>query len=119
MMTITPANLPPATELIEIARAALAAGRDPNDELNAWVPAIDQLADAETFAAWLGIEADSIYQMQTRIRADGSTAWPEPRPEHVFGRSKTWPYRTIVLHRAAMPGRGSAGRGRPRLRPAD
>jgi hypothetical protein len=104
-----PPGLPPAAELI----AAVRTGGD--DTLDAWAPAIDTLADTATAAAWLGIEPATIYRHRTNPPA-GQSAWPAP--DYTAGRSGSWTYRTLVLHRAAMPGRGAYGRGRPSPRPA-
>lgn len=107
-------ELPDAVALIQRVRDALTEGRraDADRFLDECGPAIDELADIPTIAAWLGISPSSIYRERSRRRADGSAAWPEPDSE--FGRSGAWRYRTVVLHRASQPGRGSAGRGRPR-----
>lgn len=113
----TPAVLPPAAELAAIARAATAAGADPSAALDAYAPAVDDLADAGTLAAWLGISRATVYQERSRVNADGMPRWPAP--DVTAARSALWRYRTVVLHRAAMPGQGSAGRGRPRRRPAE
>ena len=99
-----PPGLPPAAELIAAVRA------DGPAALDAWAPAIDTLADAATAAAWLGIERDTIYRHRTNPPA-GQPLWPNP--DYTAGRSGSWTYRTLALHRAAMPGRGTYGRGRP------
>jgi hypothetical protein len=102
--TVVP-GLPPATELVSLVK----------DEgpgvLDAFAPAIDRYADAKAAAGWLGVTAATVYRERGRERADGKPAWPVP--DLVAGRSGMWRYRTLVLWRAAMPGRGSAGRGRP------
>ncbi len=107
-------SLPEATELVDLAKAAIADGRDPNAVLDAYAPAIDELADAETLRVWLGWRSRAtIYQERSRKNADGSPRWPAS--DVPFGRSGLWRYRTIVLFRAAMVGQGTAaGRGRPR-----
>lgn len=114
-MTEIPAGLPAAAELAEVVRAAIAAGRDPAKALDAYTPAIDVLADAGTLAEWLGMTRASVYQERSRVNADGAPRWPAA--DVTGGRSGLWRLRTIVLHRATMPGQGSAGRGRPRKRP--
>ena len=98
-----PPGLPPAADLIAAVRASGPAA------LDTWAPAIDTLADATTAAAWLGIKPATIYRHRTNPPA-GQPAWP---PSDTPGRSGCWTYRTLVLHRAAMPGRGTYGRGRP------
>ena len=110
-MTQHPEALPPADELIAAVKAAIAAGNDPSAVLDQYAPAIDELADAQETAGWLGISRASIYQFRSRTNADGSPQWPAS--DVPKGRSGLWRYRTIVLHRATMPGQGSAGRGRP------
>jgi len=110
-------SLPPVEELVSIARKVLEGGGTldaASRALDAYAPAVDEVADAPAIAEWLGISSASIYRERSRTRADGSAAWPEP--DGKFGRSGVWRYRTIVLHRASMPGQGSAGRGRPRRR---
>jgi len=108
-------QLPAAAILIQAARTATAEAatgrRDParaaRRALDQWAPAIDQLADAAAIAAYLGISPRSISRIRLRTRADGTSQWPEP--DGRFGRSDVWTYRTIILHRAAMPGRGHPG----------
>lgn len=100
-----PASLPPAATLITLARTRGPAA------LDAYAPAIDTLADTQTAAAWLGITPATIYRHR-RNPPPGQPRWPQP--DEIYGRSPAWTYRTLILHRAAMPGRGSAGRGRPR-----
>ena len=99
-----PPGLPPAAELITAIRTHGPAA------LGTWAPAIDTLADAATAAAWLGIERDTIYRHRTNPPA-GQPLWPHP--DYTAGRSGSWTYRTLALHRAAMTGRGTYGRGRP------
>ena len=99
-----PPGLPPAADLITAVRTHGPA------TLDTWAPAIDTLADAATAAAWLGIERDTIYRHRTNPPA-GQPLWPDP--DYTAGRSGSWTYRTLVLHRAAMPGRGTYGRGSP------
>jgi hypothetical protein len=100
-----PVGLPPAAELVALAR------RHGPAALDAYTPAIDELTDTAGAAAWLGLSAASIYRDRNRLRPDRTPAWPPA--DRQFGRSPAWTYRTLVLHRLAMPGRGSAGRGRP------
>lgn len=99
-------DLPPAAELVQAVK-----DRGPA-ALDVYAPAIDQLADVAAAAAWLGVSRASIYRERSRTRADGAPAWPDA--DETAGRSGMWRYRTLVLHRASMPGKGSAGRGRPR-----
>lgn len=101
-MTV-PATLPAAADLIAAVKATGAAA------LEAYAPAIDELANAGTLAAWLGIARTTVYQEQSRMTAGGMPRWPAPD----CTEARLWRYRTIILHRAAMPGLGSAGRGRP------
>jgi hypothetical protein len=107
-----PAGLPAAADLAQAARDAIEAGRDPSKALDAYAPAIDTLADAGTLAAWLGMSRASVYQERSRVNADGTPRWPAA--DETGGRSGLWRLRTVILHRATMPGQGSAGRGRPR-----
>lgn len=113
-MSTPPQGLPEASHLISVAREALEGGTvgDAHRALDAYAPGVDELIDAAAAAEWLGISVSSIYRERSRVRADGSPGWPEP--DDKFGRSGAWRYRTLALHRATMPGRGSAGRGRPR-----
>lgn len=104
-MTV-PATLPAAADLIAAVKATGAAA------LEAYAPAIDELANAGTLAAWLGIARTTVYQEQSRMTAGGMPRWPAPDSTE----ARLWRYRTIILHRAAMPGLGSAGRGRPARR---
>jgi hypothetical protein len=122
-MTEVPELLAPVAEVAEAIRAARAEGgttaqveRRVAKALKAFEPALDALADADALAAWLGVKRESIYREQSRSLADDTPSWPEP--DFKAGRSKAWTYRTIALYRASMPGRGSAGRGRPRRVPA-
>lgn len=107
-------TFPDAATLVAQVRKVMSEGtaEDAGRLLDQYAPEIDELADVSAAADWLGISASSIYRERSRQRADGSAAWPAPDAK--FGRSGAWRYRTLVLHRAGMPGRGSAGRGRPR-----
>jgi hypothetical protein len=125
-------NLPPAKELIDMARAAMAqvtpVPSDPEKArekrhqaaakvLDKFKPEIDKLTDLTGAAKFLGLKGpDSLRRNMFRQRADGTPAWPEPDDQ--FGRSKAWRFRTIVIHQAEAPGRGhpgaSLGRGRPK-----
>lgn len=108
-------GLPSCGELVEVVREALrTGGREAAMRvLDGYAPAIDELADVAQAAEWIGISRASVYRERSRRRADGAAAWPEP--DRTFGgRSGAWTYRTLALHRASMPGQGSAGRGRPR-----
>lgn len=111
-MSTIPAGLPTATELTEVASRAITEGRDPAAALDDYAPEIDTLADAGELAAWLGMSRASVYQERSRVNADGSPRWPAA--DETGGRSGLWRLRTLILHRATMPGQGSAGRGRPR-----
>ena len=116
-MTATPEQLPESATIVEAIRPLLLAGQHDEAQqlLDNYMPAIDELADVPTAAQWLGISPASIYRERSRRRADGAPAWPAADAK--FGRSSAWKYRTLALHRAGMPGRGSAGRGRPRRAP--
>jgi hypothetical protein len=117
LMTAIPAGLPSAQEAIAAVRSILRDGgtvEDASRMLDQYTPAIDELADAEASAAWLGLTTGTVYQERSRTRAAGIAGWPDA--DLTAGRSGLWRYRTLVLHRAAMPGRGSAGRGRPARR---
>lgn len=127
-MAAVPDELPPADQLagqirplVEQARRADAegdsetAGRllaEANQVLDGYAPAIDEYADAAAAGAWLGMARNSVYRERARTRAGGEAGWPAP--DLTAGRSGLWKYRTLVLHRAGLPGRGAAGRGRPR-----
>jgi len=105
---MTATSLPPAGELAATAKGVLARGgsvKDASRALDPWAPAVDELADAAAAARFLGLKVTTVYMERWR------GTWP---PSDVpLGRSGLWRYRTLVLHRAQMPGRGSAGRGRP------
>jgi hypothetical protein len=123
-MTELPELLAPAAEIVEAIRAARAEGGTPaqierrvSKALKAFEPAVDELADADSVAAWLGVKRESIYREQSRALADNTPSWPEA--DLTAGRSKLWRYRTIAMYRASMPGKGSAGRGRPRRVPVE
>lgn len=103
-----PPGLPPATELIALVRQKGPAA------LDAYAPAIDVATDIGGAAAYLRIKPTTISSERSRRRPDGTRRWP--KPDYPAGRSGSWRYRTLILHRAAMPGRGSAGRGRPAQR---
>jgi hypothetical protein len=111
-MAGVPGSLPPAGELITLAREARRDGSDPSCALDRYAPDIDRLADAGTAAGWLGLSRASLYRERSRTVGDGIPAWPAA--DETAGRSGMWRFRTLVLYRAAMPGKGSAGRGRPR-----
>jgi hypothetical protein len=98
-------GLPGAAELIALVREKGPA------TLDAYAPGIDAATDVAGAAAWLGLKPAHISRERSRLRPDGRPRWP--KPDYPVGRSGLWTYRTIVLHRAGMPGRGSAGRGRP------
>ena len=109
---MNPEDLPPAPELVAAVREAINAGQDPAVVLDRYAPAVDVLADASAAGAFLGMSRASVYQERSRCNADGSPRWPAS--DVPAGRSGLWKYRTLILHRAQMPGQGSAGRGRPR-----
>lgn len=120
-VTDVPDGLPPAAQLIAEVRRVLAEGYlcDADAELNRYAPQIDAYADAATAAGWLTasgfrITPDSIYRERLRTRSGGEPGWPAP--DLTAGRSGLWTFRTIVLHRASMPGRGTPGRPRPARR---
>jgi len=76
--------------------------------LDQWAPAIDVLTDSAGAARFLGYKsAESVRRKVFRNRRDGTPEWPEH--DEKYGRSRTWAYRTIVIHQAMAPGRGSAG----------
>jgi hypothetical protein len=100
-----PPGLPGAAELIALVRAEGPAA------LNAYAPAIDQAVDVAGAARWTGRQPASISRDRSRRMPDGTPRWP--KPDYPAGRTGSWHCRTIVLHLAALPGRGSAGRGRP------
>lgn len=104
-----PPGLPGAAELIMLVREKGPAA------LDAYAPAIDEATDVAGAAAWLRIERATISRERSRRHPDGTPRWP--KPDYPAGRSGSWRYRTLVLARAAMPGRGSAGRGRPAAKP--
>lgn len=91
-------TLPSAGTLVEMVRRA------GPESLDAFAPAVDQLATTAEIADWLGLSPQTIRREQHRQRADGRT-WPEP--DKRFGRSSAWTYRTIVTYRASMPGSGN------------
>lgn len=97
-------DLPAARELVAIVRTAIEAHKDPSRALDPYAPAIDTLANAEQAGAFVGLSTASVYQERSRKNADGSPRWPAS--DVPAGRSAFWTYRTIVLHRAAMPGNG-------------
>lgn len=74
------------------------------DQYLAQFPWLDDLADTRTLAAWTGIEATSITDYHTR-KTGGPRKWPVPDEE--YGGRPVWRFRTILLHRASQPGRGS------------
>lgn len=113
-MAELPAGLPDADALLELVGRVRAEGggeAEVRAALDAHAPGIDEMTDAAGAAAWLGISVDSVYRERSRTRADGTPGWPAP--DFTAGRSGVWRYRTLIEHRASMPGRGSAGRGRP------
>lgn len=116
-MTVSP-ELPAAETVVDAARKALRGGtaEDARRALDAFAPAVDELADVAAAAQWLGMSKASVYRERSRVRADGTPGWPAE--DAMFGRSPAWTYRTLALHRAGMPGQGSAGRGRPRRKSA-
>jgi hypothetical protein len=128
-MTVTdPADLPPAAELIEIARegrrlgwkyAAIGAGEDADPailkaaaglaasaSLDVYAPEIDRLINTQQAAEWLDLKPRTIYQ----ARNDGK--WPDS--DLPDSRSPFWRCRTLILFLAARPGRGAPGVSRPR-----
>ena len=98
----TTSGLPPLAELVAAVKAHGPAA------LDKYAPAIDELADMPAAAAFLGIQAKSITRARERTRGDGSPDFAPP--DRWFSRSPTWRYRTLVLHRAAAPGRGGSGK---------
>jgi hypothetical protein len=52
-------------------------------------------------------DVGTVQKKKFRARKDGTPEWPEP--DLVFGRSPGWRYRTIIVHLAMSPGRGSPG----------
>jgi hypothetical protein len=106
-MTRVPEGLPPADVAVTAARGGTRA-------LDRFAPGIDCLADAGVVARWLGLARRSVWQAHANQRA-GRPGWL-PEPADTAGRSGLWSYRQIAVARARMPGRGSAGRGRPARR---
>jgi hypothetical protein len=100
-----PPGLPSAAELIALARAGGPGA------LNAYAPDIDQAADVRGYADWLGVERSTISRDRSRRVPGGGTRWPAP--DYPAGRTGSWRVRSVVEHLAALPARGSAGRGRP------
>jgi len=103
------AELPTAAELVALARKVTPGERPALlDEFTS--AGIDDLLDAEQAAIWLGISVKSVYVESSPSR----NRWPVP--DRVFGRSKAWTRRTLILHRAAMPGVGAPSRPRAKRR---
>jgi len=96
---------PNAADLIAAVKA------DGPGALDRWMPWIDELTDIDGAARFLGIQARSISRARLRIRADKTPEFPNP--DRIFGRSPAWRFRTLVLARAASPGRGGSGRWQP------
>jgi len=71
---------------------------------------LDELADYTAAAAFLGVDERTLRTEAGKTNADGSRKLPAPARR--FGRSPTWTLRSLVLNRAARPGRG--GKGIPR-----
>lgn len=99
--------MPTAAELIAAVK------QDGPDVLDRWAPWIDELTDAAGAAAFLGVKREAVYRAQLRDRREAPGGSQFPGPDRVFGRSRAWKYRTLVLHRAASPGRGGATRFKP------
>jgi hypothetical protein len=91
-------TLPPAADLIALVRSG------GPEALDRYAPDVDELASTAEVAEYLGISPHTIRREQHRPRADGS-AWPQP--DRVFGRAASWTYRTVIVHRAAQPGKGN------------
>lgn len=72
---------------------------------------LDELLDAERAASWLGIATKTVYVDSSRGR------WPAA--DLTLGRSRAWTRRTLVLHLAARPGRGTPGRPRVPRKPRE
>lgn len=100
-----PPGLPAAADLIALVRA-----RGPG-ALDAYAPDIDQAADVGGYADWLRVQPGTISRDRSRRLPGGTLRWPAP--DYPAGRTGSWRVRTVVEHLAALPGRGSAGRGRP------
>lgn len=97
-------TLPPSGKLIPAVRELDEHLRDAF--LDTFQPDIDAYADTAEIAKWLGRSPLTIHRERKpdRARANG-TVWPEP--DHRFGHTPVWRYRTIVLYRAAQPGSGN------------
>jgi hypothetical protein len=87
--------------------------------LDVYKPVIDELADMTQAAAFLGyVDAGTVRRKLWRHRKDGTPEWPAH--DMKIARSPAWRYRTIVVHLAMSPGRGSPGiqRGPRQKKPA-
>jgi hypothetical protein len=83
--------------------------------LDDYAPAIDETTDVFGAAAWLGRKPASISREGSRRRPDDTPRCPAP--DYPAGRGGSSRKRTLIEHLAAMPGRGTVGRGRPAARP--
>jgi hypothetical protein len=84
-------ELPDAATLVAMVRA------DGPAVLNRYAEIDDLLSVAEC-AEWLGLKAGTVYQERKRGR------WP--KADQTFGQSPAWTRRTLIIHRAKMPGVG-------------
>jgi hypothetical protein len=108
--SLAPPGLPSPDVLVALVR------EKGSSVLDAYAPAIDETVDVAAAAAWLGKKPASISRERSRRRPDGTLRLPAF--DYPAGRSGSWRKRTLIEHLAAMPGRGSAGRGRPAARSA-
>lgn len=97
-------TLPDSRTLIDAVRELPPAERDAY--LNEFTPGIDAMADTAEIAAWLHMSPATIKRERKpdRARANGTT-WPQP--DRRYGSTPAWTYRTVVLHRASQPGKGT------------
>jgi hypothetical protein len=84
---------------------------------------LSQVVDVAGAAEFTGLKPGAVrsYHSHARRKRAAITAgtltaatagWLWPEPNQTFGGRPTWTLRTLVLGRAAMPGRGAGG-GRP------
>src|SRR5215469_6559652 len=106
-------------ELVELVKAKGPEALDGLDYL-------DEIVDIDHAAEFTGLKATAIRsyhgqalrkraaraELPARERKKAAPQWMWPEPDMVLARRPGWKLRTLVLSRAAMPGRGAGG-GRP------
>lgn len=107
IISVAPPGLPPAEELVEAVR------KNGPGILDS-IPGIDDvLLNVKGTAAWINKKPATIYRFR-KNPPHGAKPWPPSDLPSDDGSHIAWTPRTVVLHRAGLPGEGAPGQVRRR-----